>query len=428
MRIVIIGNSATAVGAIETIRQHDQRAQIDVVTEEGPMIYSRPLLSHYLAGQIDRQGLSYRSSDFYCKHDVHAILDTRVERIEPRNHRILDAQGKVYPYDKLLISTGGKPILPPVEEAEGIEGVYTFTRRADADAMLARLRQRDAGRVVLVGGGMIGIKAADAFLERGLQVTMVELAPRILGAALDETGSELMTRALEANGVAVRTENTVESVEGEGGEVTAVHLRSGETIPCDLLVFGIGVRPNTDPVSDSGIAVNRGIVVDRAMRTSAPDVYAAGDVAEAYDLIVDMNRTVAIWPNAYRQGAIAGADMVGVPSRDRGGVAMNALKVGDVSAMAVGDGAADEDEDGCEVLSELDRETGSYKRLVLRGDRLVGAILVNDIRRAGIYTGLIRGKIAVDDVRDTLLDDRFGLLSLPDHYRKHIVTGVGIEV
>lgn len=431
MRIVIIGNSATAVGAVEAIRQYDQACEIIMISEEPHLIYSRPLLSHYLAGEIDQSRLGYRTSDFYTKHHVHPILNTRVTAIDPQAHIVRTASGERYSYDKLLISTGGTPIVPPIPGID-LEGVFTFTRHSDVAAMEAYMAKYPVHHVVVVGGGMIGIKAADAFMKRGLRVIMVELAPRILSMSLDETASRMLTELLEEADVRVLTENTVVDITGEASEdsdrkrVTRAELRDGRGLPCDLLVFGIGVRPNADLAREAGIQVNRGIVVDQYMRTSAPDVYAAGDVAEAYDLVVDMNRTVAIWPNAYRQGAIAGCHMVGVERPDRGGVAMNTVEVCGVPAMAIGNSAVTGDE--YEYLVELDERNHRYKRLVLSEGRLVGAILVGDINRAGIYTGLIRSKLNVEAYRENLLSDRFGLLSLPDQYRKHVVRGQGIEV
>ena len=167
------------------------------------------------------------------------------------------------------------------------------------------------------------------------------------------------------------------------------------------------------------------------MRTSDPDIYAAGDVAEAYDLIVDMNRIVAIWPNAYRQGAIAGGHIVGVAHPDLGGIAMNTVQVCGVAAMSIGNGNLDDENH--EYLVQLDERRHRYKRLVLTppgiaGQQLVGVILIGNVNRAGIYTGLIRSKMDVSAHVKNLMSDHFGLLSLPDEYRKHIVTGQGIEV
>lgn len=425
MRLVIIGNSATAVGAIESVREHDQSAEVVIISEEPTMIYSRPMLSHYVAGEIDRSRLAYRGAGFYTRHQVIPILENRVVAIEPEAHRVRTASGEQFDYDKLLVCTGGQPIVPPVPGLD-LEGVFTFTRLGDAEGLLDYLERRQARQVVVVGGGMIGIKATDALMKRGLRVTMVELAPLILSAALDRTASAMMTRLLEGAGVAVHTENTVTEILGQDGRVSGVQLKDGQAMPCDSVVFGIGVRPNADLAKAAGIKVNRGIVVDEYMRTSAPDIYAAGDVAEAYDLVVDMNRTVAIWPNAYRQGAIAGAHMVGVSRPDQGGVAMNTIEVVGVPAMAIGNSNAPEE--GHDVMAIIDERRNIYKRLVMRDNRLVGAILVGEVNRAGIYTGLIRNKIDVSENRRNLLEGNVSLLSLPDQYRKHVVRGAGIEV
>lgn len=425
MKIVIIGNSATAVGAVEAIREYNQTAQVLVISEEPHSIYSRPMLSHYLAGEIDRARLAYRRADFYTRHNVQPILNSRVTAIDPEAHTVHTQDGASYPYDKLLISTGGVPIVPPIE---GIDtgGVFSFSRLDDVNRILEHIQARPTWNAVVIGGGMIGMKATDALMRRGIRVTMVELAPRILNTALDEIGSGIMTRLLTGAGVEVCANNTVTAIHSQQGYVSSVTLRDGREIPCDLLVFGIGVRPNADLAKEAGLEVNRGVVVDGYMRTSHPDIYAAGDVAEAYDLVVDMNRTVAIWPNAYRQGATAGGHMVGVHREDPGGVAMNTVEACGIAAMSIGDGAASEEE--YQVLFELNERQPYYKRLVLKDGRLVGAILVGNVNRAGIYTGLIRNKIDVSKCDRALLSEHLGLLSLPDQYRKHIVTGFGIEV
>ena len=426
MRAVIVGNSATAVGAIEALRAVDQSAEVLVVSEESHLIYSRPLLSHYLGGEIDKRRLAYRPSDFYTRHEVTPILETKAVGIDTANRRLLTQGGDAIGYDKLLIATGGLPIVPPTPGID-TQGVFSFTRQSDVEGILAYLEAHGGEEAVVVGGGMIGIKATDALVKRGIRVTMVELAPRILSVALDSTASRLMTDLLEIAGVQVLTENTVTEIHSRDGRVHSVTLREGGTIRCDLMVFGIGVRPNTEMIEGSDIRVNRGIVVDEFMRTSVPDVYAAGDVAEAYDLVVDMNRTVAIWPNAYRQGAIAGAHMAGIETADAGGVAMNAIEVHGVPAISVGNSSLENDPDH-EFLTDLDERNHRYKRLVLKDNRLVGATLVGHINRAGIYTGLIRHRIDVGDSRSALMNEQFGLLSLPDRYRKHVVKGEGIEV
>jgi NAD(P)H-nitrite reductase large subunit len=428
MRAIIIGNSATAVGAVESMRLYDQSAEILVISKESDMIYSRPLLSHYLAGQIGRQRVAYRDPDFYVRYDVGIMTHDEVTAIDTAAHLVRTASGQALSYDKLLISTGGRPIVPPMPGLDA-QGIYTFTELGDAEGILKHIEQRQVGHAVVVGGGMIGIKAVAALQQRGVAVTMLELAPRILIAAFDQTGSDMVTEILQEGGVTVLTGTTVAQVQTSDGAISAVTLTSGETLPCDLMVFGIGVRPNGVLAKEAGIAVNRGIVVDEFMRTSAPDVYAAGDVAEAYDLVVDMNRTVAIWPNAYRQGAIAGAHMVGVERPDKGGVAMNTIEACGVAAMAIGSANVEDDGQGTyQFLADLDVRQRRYRRLVIQDGRLIGALLVGDINRAGIYTGLIRAKTLVEDCSKALLSPHLSLLSLPDVYRKHVVKGEGIEI
>ena len=432
MRVVIIGNSAAAVGAVESLRQHDQASEIVAISEEPHGIYSRPMLSYLLAGEIDRPHLAYRPADFYSRHNVQPILNARVASIDVAGHCVVTESGQDYGYHKLLIATGGAPIVPPVPGIDSA-GVFSFTRLDDTLGMLRYLEGSPVEQVIVVGGGMIGVKATDALMKRGLRVTMVELAPRILSAALDETSSGLMARLLSDAAVEVITGGTVSAIHPEGGKgaargpsIAGVTLDSGRELACQMLVFGIGVRPNAALAREAGIAVNRGIVVDEYMRTSAPDVYAAGDVAEAYDLVVDMNRTVAIWPNAYRQGAIAGARMAGVSRADPGAIAMNTVEVCGVPAMSIGN--ANVKDGPYEMMTELDERRVVYKRLTLEGDHLVGAILVGNISRAGIYTGLIRNKLDISGCRKSLMTEHMSLLSLPTSYRKHIVSEAGIEV
>jgi len=423
--ITIVGNSAAAVGAIEAIRELDRDIAIQMVTAEGPAIYSRPLISHYVGGEIDQGRLAYRPPSFYEAHNVQALFEEPVTAIDPAGHTITTDKGRVLAYDQLLLAVGGSPIVPPMPGLE-LEGVVTFATLGDAEAIDRLIGAGRVSHAVVVGGGMIGIKATDALLKRGVRVTMVELAPRILIRALDEQGATMMTELFEGAGVRVLTGNTVAEIVPQDGRVAGVVLQDGQRLDCDLLVFGIGVRPNVALAREAGLDVDRGVVVDRAMRTSDPSIYAAGDVAEAYDLVVDLNRTVAIWPNAYRQGAIAGAQMVGQPRQDQGGIAMNAIEVAGVPCVSIGEGNAEGD--GYDVLTRSSPERRQYRRLVLEGNRLVGVILVGNISRAGIYTGLIRHRVDISAHRDSLLSDRLSLLSVPDDYRKHVVRGQGIEV
>ena len=430
MRMVIIGNSAAAVGAIEAIRQHDREVLITVVADEPHHVYSRPLISYLLGGVVDEAGMYYRPPDFYDRHGVETMLGVKVARVNPGEQAVHLAGGGTLAWDRLLISTGGKPFVPPVPGVD-LEGVFTLMRWEDARRIGRYIESRKAASAVVVGGGLIGLKTTEALMARAISVTVVELADRILGATFDRTASELAETILRRNGAEIRTGTTVREVVDRGGRVDHVVLHHGERVACDLVVFAIGVRPNVDlilPEEDVGIKANRGILVDGYMRTSVPHVYAAGDCVEAYDMLLEASRPIAIWPNAYRQGYVAGCNMVGAPREYEGGFPMNSVEVCGVPTISVGITDPHEDEDRYEVMETYDREATTYKRLVLRGDRLVGAICVGDIERAGIYTGLIRDRAGVGPFKAHLLSGNFGLISLPKEYRKHLVVGDGIEV
>ena len=428
MRHVIIGNSAAAVGAIEAIRQHDREHPITVIANEPHHVYSRPLISYLLGGMVNEDGMHYRPADFYERYKVETMLGVEVVSVNPQEQTVSLAGGGTVPYDRLLIATGGKPLAPPVQGAD-LEGVFTFTRWKDAQRISRYIEERRAESAIVIGGGLIGLKTTEALIERSIEVTLVELADRILGATFDRTASKMSETILRRAGVEIRLRTTVEEIVGRGGRVDHVVLRDGERVNCDLVVFAIGVRPNIGLIPpESGIRVNRGVLVDRRMGTSAPQVYAAGDCAEAYDMLLDTRRTIAIWPNAYRQGYVAGCNMAGVEKGYEGGFPMNSVEVCGVPTISVGLTDPKEDGDRYDILERYDRDTPAYKKLVLRGRRLVGAICVGNIDRAGIYTGLIRDRADVTPFKEHLLSGSFGLISLPKEYRKHLVVGDGIEV
>jgi NAD(P)H-nitrite reductase large subunit len=428
MRYVLIGNSAAAVGAVEAIRQSDPLNSITIIADEPHHTYSRPLISYLLGQVVDESRMLYRPDDFYERYNVETMLGVEVSNVSTQDKTVSLSGGGTISYDKLLIATGGKPFVPPLPGAD-LEGVFTFTTWQDAREIDRYIRDHRVESALIVGGGLIGLKTTEALIERHLSITLVELADRILSATFDRTASKLSERILQRAKVDVRTGTTVEEIIGRGARVDYAVLRDGERINCDLVIFAIGVRPNTGLISkDAGIEVNRGICVDEHMQTTTPDVYAAGDCVEAYDMLIDACRPIAIWPNAYKQGYIAGSNMAGVPKTYDGSFPMNSIEVCGVPTISVGITDPPRDEDSYEIIDKYDRDAQIYKKLVLYHNHLVGAIFVGDIDRAGIYTGLIRDRVDVRPFKEHLLSGNFGLISLPIGYRKHLVVGDGIEV
>ncbi len=423
---LIVGNSTAAMGGVAGIRSRDAERPITIVARETEHVYSRPLISYFLAGKVDEDGMFHRPADFYEKSGVRTMLGVEVTGIDTEARAVRTSEGELLEFEKLLIATGGHPLVPSDVSGRDADGVFTFTTWADARRIGDFIEAHDVRRAVVVGGGLIGLKSMEALAERGLDVTVVELASRMLSATFDQTASDIAQHHLAERGVEVRCGTTVSSISSGGGRVTGVALRDRSSVPCGLVIFAIGVVPDTSIVAGTEIATDRGILVDDTMQTNAPGIYAAGDVAQATKRLSGEKRALPIFPVAFRQGVVAGSHMAGGARPYEGGLAMNSVDVFGLPTISVGITSPEGDEH--EVLSARDDAEPSYRKIVLRDNRIVGAIFIGRIDRAGIVTGLIREGVDIAGFKDLLLTDEFGLISLPTEYRKHVVSGMGIEV
>ena len=351
MTYVIVGNGVASVGAIEGIRKVDREGRILVISEEAVPSYGRPLISYYLAGKVALENMSLRPEEYYGKHNVEQMLNTRIVGLDPALKTLTTERGEAISYDEVLLATGGTPFMPPIEGLEG-SGVFSFTTLEHAEQLIALSRR--VRRVVVIGGGLIGLKAAEGLFDNGLSVSIVELSSRVLSAAFDDVAGGLVSRQLERKGIRIHCGNTAEAVlRDEQGNVTGVRLTSGQELACEAVVVAIGVVPSLTPAKEGGLKTKRGIVVDDYMRTSTEHVYAAGDVAEAYDMITDDQRVVPIWPNAYSQGYHAGMNMAGGDTPHPGGLAMNSIAFYGLATASLGQ-VNPQPEDGCEVFTFVD--------------------------------------------------------------------------
>ncbi len=421
---LIVGNSTAATAAIEAIREHDPDGSLAVVSDQPNHVYCSPLITYVLAGKVPEERINYRPHDFYRRMKVDTYLGTAATELRPQAHEVVLAHGAVLGYGRLLLAVGGSPIVPPIPGGD-LAGVYTFTRHEDMCHVREYIAQQGVRQAVVIGGGMIGVKVAEAFAYLGLETTIVELMDRVLAQALDETGSQMARRALEEHGVRVITSSGATSIGGSNGTVQSVTLDSGSRLPAQLVIIAVGVRPNTRLAEQAGIAVNRGVLVDDHLRTSDPDIFAAGDVAEAYDPLFGDRRPIAIWPGAYMQGELAGRNMAGALEPYAGNIPMNSIQVCGLPTISVGLISPPQ---GAETLEYHSPDQKSYRRMFIVGGKIVGAVFVGDIDRAGIITGLIRQGIDVTGFKEKLIQRDLGLLALPKQYRKHIVSGPGIEV
>jgi len=324
---LIIGNSVGGIGAAEAIRELDTEGTVTIISDEPYPVYSRPLISEYLAQPCPIEKMLYRKPDFYEKNEIQTLLGLKAEQVDPDNRTVKLDNGSMLGWQKLLLATGGMPIIPELEGSR-LKGVFTFNRLDDAKAIDEFLKRHwRKARAVVIGGGLIGVSVTEALTRRGVEVVIVEMKDRILNTILDEEASAMEAAALEKAGIGIITEHTVNSINSTlPGEVRSVTLDDGRVIHCDIVIIAIGVRPRLELAAKSGINTNRGIVVDRHMMTSVPDIYACGDCAEAFDFVLDESRLTPIWPNAYEGGRVAGLNMAGEPTEYGGGTAMNAMK------------------------------------------------------------------------------------------------------
>lgn len=414
MKIVIIGNSAAATGAIEAIRRKNHSYEIIVISDEPYSVYCRPLISYFLANEIKPSQIFYRPLNFYEKNRVKPIFGRRVHKVLFEDKRTLFEDGEEIYFDRLIIASGGTPIVPKIEGIDK-EGVFRFTKYDDAKAILSYLK--NVRKALVIGGGLIGIKAAEALKKRNKEVTIVELAKHILSLTLDDKASSILEKGLQKEGVKIITSNTVEEIIGNS-HVESVKLADGKILETDMVVVAIGVTPNTEPFKGSSLHIEKGIVVNERMETNIKDVYSAGDVTESFDMISGKSRTIPIWPNAYRQGKIAGSQIIGDEGYiHEGGFMMNSIEVANIPTISVGMVNPPPDEK-YEIIKKMDKDSNSYRKIILKDDIIVGALFLGKIDRAGIITGLLRDRIKVRKFKKELLEDSFGLISLPKEIRK----------
>ncbi len=415
-KYLIIGNSAGGIGAAEAIREVDKTGSIAIMSDEPYPAYSRPMISAYLAEQCPLPRMLYRPPDFCEKNNIRSCLDSKVVKIDINRHTAHLKDGNIVNWDKLLLATGATPIIPQIKGINN-KGVFTFTTLDDARA-IDRFTKREM-RAVVIGGGLIGMSVTEALVKRGVKVIVIEMKDYILNTILDEAASSWEEENLRQKGVDIITGHSVTSINGTlaRGMVSSVRLDDDRRINCNLVIVAVGVRPRLELVAGTDIEVNQGIVVNRHMMTTHPDVYACGDVAEAYDFVYDCCRLTPIWPNAYLGGRIAGFNMAGIPARYPGGTAMNSLKYFGLDIVSAG--MVNPPDDGYEVFSAGDDH--NYRKIILKDGLVVGMIATGNIEKSGIVFNLMKEKINADSFKQTLVVEDFGLAHLPEElWRPHL--------
>lgn len=369
MKCVIIGSGVAGMTAALDLAKAEG-VEVDLYTDEVHPYYYRPQVTNFLAGVVPLERVFLHPLTWYEERGVRMHLNSPVARLEPGQRQIVLEDGAVVSYDKLLLTTGSYPFVPPIE---GVKRPGVFTVRTLSDALAIKEYALQCRQAVVIGGGLLGLEAARGLKGMGLEVTIVEFMPRLMPVQLDTDGAAILRNFVESQGYHVFLGTSVKAVVGDG-KMEGVVLSSGETVPAQLLIVAAGVRSNTTLAQAAGLTLDRGVVVNAQMQTSAPDIYAAGDVARFEGICW------AIVPAAQAQARVAVSNILGQPTCYENLAPTTTLKVMGIEVNSMG--TINPPDDACEAFQFTTPDTSVYRKIVLQhadsGSVIVGAITIND--------------------------------------------------
>jgi NAD(P)H-nitrite reductase large subunit len=398
-RHLIIGGGTAGMNAMRTIREEEREpSEITLVTAERP--YSRMVLPYYLDRTIAESHVFTATAAQLAKWNVKTHIGRRATGLDVKLNVCTLDDGTRIEYDDCLIATGSSAVRAPVSGAD-LPGIHSFWTLDEARGVIAGIQR--GTHVVMVGAGFISFTILNSILSLGAKLTIVELAPRILPRMVDDVGAELVESWLKAHGVAVRTNVKLTRIEDAKGK-KRLKFSAGAEIVCDAVIMATGIKTNLDWLKGAGINIRQGIVVDERLRSNVPNVYAAGDVAEGRDLISGGAAVHAIEPTAQEHGRIVGANMAGKTVAYKGSLIINIVEVCHLDAASFGAW----DDAKTEAVSSLKKDRNAYRKLLFRGDRLTGAIIIgrsNDIwttNDVGMLKGLVQTGVSLGQFKDYL--------------------------
>jgi nitrite reductase (NADH) large subunit len=401
MKIAIVGNNVAGTTLAKGIRDADAGAEIEIFTEEGVQYYPRPRLIDYISGTVQEKDMPFYPLDWYSKNRIGLKLGSKVGRVDPSKKEI-EVGGAKVSYDKLVLATGSSSFVPPLK---GLPKKNVFTLRTLDDAKMIREASAKCKHAVVIGAGLLGLESARAVCTGfpHMTVTILEYAEHILMRQLDHDGAKILQRWIESTGATIITR--AESTEVLGDDfVSGVKLKDGRIVECDMVVISAGTRSNLSLAKSAGLKTNRGVIVDTSLRTSNPDIFAVGDVAE-------FNGTVwAMIPSALDQARVAAKKILGQPAPDYAGtIPSNTLKVVGMDLTSIGDVRSQHEplEPGCEEFRSTGEDGKVYRKFVVKDGRMIGAILLGTKKEAVKVTKLIKEGAPVDDIKAKLSDPSF---------------------
>lgn len=389
MQIVIIGNSAAGMSALEAFRKQDQTSSVTMIAQEGRRPYSKVLLPYFLRGRIPYEHLFIRDDDYYEKLTTQ-FINQKVTRLLPDQKCVQLESGESISYDKLLIATGSTPTSPKIPGLSG-KGIHHLWTLDDGIQLSSCFNK--GKHVAVLGSGFVSLQGACAARTKGLNVSVIELMNRIMPRALDDRGAEILSTHMKRSGVDVRVNTATTKVERTDDDKFVLHFSDETTLTTDFLIVGTGVRPNIDFLEGTCIKIDAGIIVNNQMETSILGVYAAGDVAQVPSFTGGKPVVHPLWPTAIETGRVAGNCMAMCQTDYKGSLNMNVTQMFDVTVASMGEFA---DNDGCVNWVDESLPDDQYLKVVLKDDIPIGATCVGSadlISTLGILRPLIREKV-----------------------------------
>ncbi len=423
MRYVIIGAGVAGLSAVEAIRSVDKLGEIVMISDDPHGFYSRPGLAYYLTGELQDKALFPRTKEDYQKLNFN-FLKARVTRILRSDHALLIDGKSRLAYDKLLIAVGARALPLEVQGAAGMKGVVKLDHLADAKNMLTQARRGKTA--VVVGGGITALELAEGLHARGMHVHYLLRGDRYWSNVLDKHESQVVEGRLQAEGVTLHYKAELQEVIGKKGSVTAVHLKDGSVLKCDLLAYAVGISPCLELVNETNLAKDRGLLVNEHLQTTDPDIYAAGDVAQVFDPLTGKSALDSLWNPAREQGRVAGWNMAGRKSAYLKSAPFNVTRLAGLTTTIIGVVGRGKDEDMIGIArgdSETWRELPeaivaqsgfeiNHMRLMVGEKTLVGAILMGDQTLSWPLQKMVAGRADISSIRDQLMQPNAPLADL----------------
>jgi nitrite reductase (NADH) large subunit len=392
--LVVVGNGMAAARLVDELAKVALgRYAIAVIGDEPRLAYNRVLLSSVLAGETASHEIELRPAKWWRDRGVTLKYGCLATEIDVGRCELKIASHESIAFSRLVLATGSTPLRLNVPGAD-LAGVHTFRESRDVDLLLTLAARKK--RIVVIGGGLLGLEAAYGLAKAGAPVTLIHLMDRLMERQLDAPAAELLKSLVERKGISVLLKANTARLHGET-RVEAIELADGRRIATDAVIFAAGIRPNVALAKDAGIAVNRGIIVDDHLKTGAPDIFALGECAEHRGICYGL-----VEP-AYEQARVLAQHLAGRTDAYRGSVVATNLKVSGVSVFSAGDFLGT---DGSEAIVLSDVRRGTYKKLVISDGRLTGAVLVGDVANALWYLELIRGRQPIAAIRNDMMFGR----------------------